>query len=308
MSCTVVRDTAREYEFLRIQSRGGRTAHIAHPVGRPDEVGDRPDRFPAGLQPGARLPQQISYRQVSAAGAWHRLSDAARAMCGRTLLSTEPRRDGSMCEDEDVGRSPRRLRVTEARAEWFNSRTGIKAFDGPEGRTVTARRASDLRLRGTIVLLRGTIALLRGTIALLRGTIALRRELRDRVFRGNPAKPRCVCARRATDLAERVHVSRSHVARRIGAARAFARRPPVTRCRAPSPVRAPVDDRPALCCQAITIACRRSRSRPRPVDVVRAHRWRASRSSGHRSRLPCTTGGWSSPVDRRRHGVSCRER
>lgn len=68
MSRTFVRDTAREYEFLRIQSRGGRTAYIAHPVGQAETT------FPATVltdsllvfsNPAHDFPQQISYRRVS---------------------------------------------------------------------------------------------------------------------------------------------------------------------------------------------------------------------------------------------------
>ena len=68
MSRTVVRDTAREYEYLRIQSRGGRPAYVAQPAGQPETT------FPATVMsdtllvfsnPAHDFPQQISYRRIT---------------------------------------------------------------------------------------------------------------------------------------------------------------------------------------------------------------------------------------------------
>lgn len=68
MSRTVVRDTVREFEFLRIQSRAGQVAYLAQPSGRPETA------FAAALlsdtllvfrNPAHDFPQQISYRKVT---------------------------------------------------------------------------------------------------------------------------------------------------------------------------------------------------------------------------------------------------
>jgi len=68
MSRTVVRDTVREFEFLRIQSRAGQVAYLAQPSGRPETA------FAATLlsdtllvfrNPAHDFPQQISYRKVT---------------------------------------------------------------------------------------------------------------------------------------------------------------------------------------------------------------------------------------------------
>ena len=68
MSRTVVRDSAREFEHLRIESRAGKTAYVAHPSGQAETV------FPATVvhdtllvfsNPTHDFPQQISYRRVS---------------------------------------------------------------------------------------------------------------------------------------------------------------------------------------------------------------------------------------------------
>jgi hypothetical protein len=68
MSRTVVRDTAREFEHLRIESRAGRVAYVAHPSGQAEAA------FPATLlsdtlvifdNPAHDFPQRISYRRLS---------------------------------------------------------------------------------------------------------------------------------------------------------------------------------------------------------------------------------------------------
>jgi hypothetical protein len=70
MSRTVTRDTAREYEYLRIESRDGIVAYVAQPSGQ--EL----TRFPATVltdsllvfsNPGHDFPQRIVYRRTSAA-------------------------------------------------------------------------------------------------------------------------------------------------------------------------------------------------------------------------------------------------
>lgn len=68
MSRTVVRDTAREYEYLRLQVQSGRVVYVAHPSGQQETT------FPASMlsdtllvfnNPSHDFPQQISYRKVS---------------------------------------------------------------------------------------------------------------------------------------------------------------------------------------------------------------------------------------------------
>jgi Domain of unknown function (DUF6265) len=68
MSRTVVRDTAREYEYLRLQVQSGRVVYVAHPSGQQETT------FPATMltdtllmfnNPSHDFPQQISYRKVS---------------------------------------------------------------------------------------------------------------------------------------------------------------------------------------------------------------------------------------------------
>lgn len=65
MSRTVVRDTAREFEHLRVEMRGGRASYVAHPSGQAETV------FPAATlsdtlvvfsNPEHDFPQRISYR------------------------------------------------------------------------------------------------------------------------------------------------------------------------------------------------------------------------------------------------------
>lgn len=68
MSRTVVRDTAREFEHLRIESRGGRVAYVAHPSGQAEtvfsatQVTDTILRFE---NPAHDFPQRIQYRRIS---------------------------------------------------------------------------------------------------------------------------------------------------------------------------------------------------------------------------------------------------
>jgi hypothetical protein len=68
ISRTVVRDTAREYEHLRIDARGGSVRYIAHPSGQAETA------FPATTvsdsllvfsNPAHDFPQRISYRRTS---------------------------------------------------------------------------------------------------------------------------------------------------------------------------------------------------------------------------------------------------
>jgi len=69
MSRTVVRDTAREFEHLRLEAKGGAVAYVAHPSGQAET------RFPATAltdsllvfsNPTHDFPQTIKYRKVSA--------------------------------------------------------------------------------------------------------------------------------------------------------------------------------------------------------------------------------------------------
>jgi len=69
MSRTVVRDTAREFEHLRVEAKGGAVAYVAHPSGQAET------RFPATeltdsllvfSNPTHDFPQTIKYRKVSA--------------------------------------------------------------------------------------------------------------------------------------------------------------------------------------------------------------------------------------------------
>lgn len=68
MSRTVVRDSAREFEHLRIETRAGKAAYVAHPSGQAETA------FPATTatdtllvfsNPAHDFPQQISYRRVN---------------------------------------------------------------------------------------------------------------------------------------------------------------------------------------------------------------------------------------------------
>lgn len=68
MSRTVVRDSAREFEHLRIETRAGKAAYVAHPSGQAETA------FPAIAasdtllvfsNPTHDFPQQISYRRVN---------------------------------------------------------------------------------------------------------------------------------------------------------------------------------------------------------------------------------------------------
>lgn len=65
MSRTVVRDTVRESEQLRIENRGGRLSYVARPEGRPETVftaATVTDSLVVFSNPDHDFPQRISYR------------------------------------------------------------------------------------------------------------------------------------------------------------------------------------------------------------------------------------------------------
>lgn len=66
---TVVRDTARAFEFLRIAPEGGQLAYIAAPSGRPGTVfpvARLTDTLLVFENPAHDFPQRILYRRLSA--------------------------------------------------------------------------------------------------------------------------------------------------------------------------------------------------------------------------------------------------
>ncbi|MCC6244872.1 MAG: hypothetical protein IT353_18640 [Gemmatimonadaceae bacterium] len=69
MSRTVVRDTARTFEHLRIQWRDGRAAYVAQPAGQSETTFAATvlsDSLLVFNNPAHDFPQQISYRRVTA--------------------------------------------------------------------------------------------------------------------------------------------------------------------------------------------------------------------------------------------------
>lgn len=65
MSRTVVRDTAREFEHLRVEGRGGQASYIAHPSGQAEtafEAAILTDTLVVFRNPAHDFPQRIIYR------------------------------------------------------------------------------------------------------------------------------------------------------------------------------------------------------------------------------------------------------
>ena len=68
MSRTVVRDSAREFEQLRIERRAGGAAYVAFPSGQAETVFPATTLSDSALvftNPAHDFPQQVSYRRVS---------------------------------------------------------------------------------------------------------------------------------------------------------------------------------------------------------------------------------------------------
>jgi hypothetical protein len=69
MSRTVVRDTAREFEQVRIELRSGRPSYVAKPSGQAEAAFDAEtvtDTMVVFANPTHDFPQRISYRRVGA--------------------------------------------------------------------------------------------------------------------------------------------------------------------------------------------------------------------------------------------------